>query len=91
MTQILIFLFFFFTPAFAGTEGMPSMPIAKPKLVFTVTGKENFEETRGFGKDADRVKMMNLMMVGGSEYEGMEMTGHHHHDGIESEKTEDSE
>jgi hypothetical protein len=61
-------------PAFAATEGMTSMPLAKESRVFNVTGTENFKATQGFGRDEPKIKMMNLMMVGGSGYEGMDMS-----------------
>jgi hypothetical protein len=62
--------------AFAGTEGMPNMPKILEKKTFSVAtaeaGKE-LREQRGFGDKEPEVSMMNLMMVGGSGYEGMEM------------------
>src|SRR5262249_17429781 len=63
------------TPVLAGTEGMPTMPLAKPLRTITVTGKEDFEAIRGFGKEASEVEMMNLMMIEGSGMEAMEMGG----------------
>jgi hypothetical protein len=62
--------------AFAGTEGMPNMPKILEKKTFSVAtaeAGEELREQRGFGDKEPEVSMMNLMMVGGSGYEGMEM------------------
>jgi hypothetical protein len=61
--------------AFAGTEGMPSMPIAKPTKSYTVQKNEDLQESSGFGDGAQAVRMQNLMMVEGSGMEGMDMSG----------------
>lgn len=56
---------------------MPQMPKLKAKRVYTVPNPEAgeaLEAQRGFGDQSDEVQMMNLMMVGGSGYEEMEMT-----------------
>jgi nitrogen fixation protein FixH len=45
----------------------------QPKRTLTVTGNEDWDALRGFGKDADMVAMMTLMMVGGSGMEHMKM------------------
>lgn len=58
---------------FAGHESMPSMPKLEPKKIYTVTGNEDFESQQGFGEDESKLRMMNLMMVEGSGYEGMDM------------------
>lgn len=59
-------------PAPAG-ESMRQMPGAREKRVVAVTGKEDWEALRGFGKDSGMVAMMTLMMVGGSGMEHMKM------------------
>jgi hypothetical protein len=60
----------------AAEEGMPRMPRIAPKNSYTVRsvdqGKSLLEQ-RGFGDQEPMVRMMNLMMVGGSGYEGMDM------------------
>lgn len=61
-----------------GKEYMPSMPILKPKRVFTVDDPDKLQAQAGFAKDAKEVGMMNLMMVEGSGMEGMDMSGHGH-------------
>lgn len=66
------------TPALAGTEGMPQMPTIHPKRTVTVSSQEQgdaLQEDRGFGDRERGVAMMNLMMVEGSGYEGMDMAG----------------
>jgi hypothetical protein len=45
----------------------------QPKRVVTVTGNEDWDSLRGFGKDAAMAEMMTLMMVGGSGMEHMKM------------------
>ncbi len=60
----------------AGTEGMPSMPRIEAKKVYSVPSEEEGErllEDRGFGDKEPEVRMMNLMMVEGSGFEGMDM------------------
>jgi hypothetical protein len=62
--------------ATAGQESMPHMPRMAPKKTYTVkTQEEGTEllERRGYGDQEPMVRMMNLMMVGGSGYEGMDM------------------
>ena len=57
---------------------MTSMPILKESKVFTVQSLEAGEDLldqRGFGAQEPTVRMMNLMMVEGSGYEGMDMSG----------------
>lgn len=64
----------------ANSEGMSNMPVIKPKKVYAVPTNESGEELsgqRGFGEKEPMVRMMNLMMVGGSGYEGMEMSAVH--------------
>ncbi|MFL5814942.1 MAG: FixH family protein [Bdellovibrionia bacterium] len=62
--------------AHSAEEGMPRMPKIAPKKSYTVQsieqGKTLLEE-RGYGDQEPMVRMMNLMMVGGSGYEGMDM------------------
>ena len=56
---------------------MPAMPKIQAKKVFSVKSKDEGEtliENRGFGDKEPEVRMMNLMMVEGSGYEGMDMT-----------------
>ena len=60
----------------AGEEGMTHMPKVAPAKSYTVQTKESGEDLldqRGFGHKEPMVRMMNLMMVGGSGYEGMDM------------------
>lgn len=61
--------------AVAGSEGMPSMPILKPKKIFKIENTEELESQKGFGNEAPMVNMVNLMMVEGSGMEGMDMAG----------------
>ena len=61
------------TTALAGTQGMSSMPTIQPKKVYTVKGDEDFDSQKGFGEEESMTRMMNLMMVEGSGYEGMDM------------------
>lgn len=77
----LIFIFFLAanlltTRGWTGEEGMPKMPLIQPKKTFIVPTQEAGEdllEQRGYGDQEPMVRMMNLMMVGGSGYEGMDM------------------
>ncbi len=58
-------------------ENMQNMPRIRPKKVYTIPSKEAGEkllEQRGYGDQEPMVRMMNLMMVGGSGYEGMDMS-----------------
>ena len=57
----------------AGSEGMKDLPLIKAGKIHTVDGSEDFESEKGFGDEEPMVKMMNLMMVEGSGYEGMSM------------------
>ncbi len=50
-----------------------SMPQLKEKSSYIWTGNEEWETRTGFGKLEPMVKMMILMMVGGSGMEGMKM------------------
>ncbi|MBS1701392.1 MAG: FixH family protein [Armatimonadetes bacterium] len=50
-----------------------SMPQLKEKSSYVWTGNEEWETRTGFGKLEPMVKMMILMMVGGSGMEGMKM------------------
>ncbi len=64
------------TLALALEEGMTQMPKIKPKTSYTVQTNEKGEDlldSRGFGEKEPMVRMMNLMMVEGSGYEGMDM------------------
>jgi hypothetical protein len=69
--------------AWSTEEGMPSMPRIQSKKTYTVptenAGKELLEQ-RGYGDQEPMVRMMNLMMVGGSGYEGMDMSEMSDHD-----------
>ena len=69
----LITLVLFFSQALmAAQESMSSMPQIKAKS-YTVQNPDQLNDSKGFGDDAPMVKMMNLMMVEGSGYEGMDM------------------
>lgn len=60
----------------AAEEGMPSMPKIAPKKTYKIGSVQQGEtllEQRGYGDQEPAVRMMNLMMVGGSGYEGMDM------------------
>ena len=62
--------------ALAATEGMSQMPHVKPASVYVIPNKEageELQENRGYGANEPMVRMMNLMMVEGSGYEGMDM------------------
>ncbi len=64
------------TPARSMEEGMPKMRRIQAKRTFIVPNQEAGEELlkqRGYGDQEPMVRMMNLMMVGGSGYEGMDM------------------
>ena len=63
--------------AFSGSESMPSVSVAVPKRVYTISNPSEIDQLKteqGFGIHAPAVKMMNLMMVRGSGYEGMDMS-----------------
>lgn len=63
-------------PAFAMEDGMPNMPRIEPKRTYTIKSAdegETVQDDRGFGEKDSEVSMMNLMMVEGSGYEGMDM------------------
>jgi hypothetical protein len=79
MKKIILFLIPLFSTsvAFSGTDMMPSMPMMKEKKLHVVKSNEegeDLQDQRGFGDDAPKVRMMNLMMVEGSGYEGMDMS-----------------
>src|SRR6266852_6228211 len=54
-------------------DAMQQVPRLLPKRVMSVTGNEDWDSLRGFGKDAPMAEMMTLMMVGGSGMEHMKM------------------
>jgi hypothetical protein len=58
--------------SWAGNESMPSMPKIEGKT-YVLKGDEGLDEKKGFGDNESMTKMMNLMMVEGSGYEGMDM------------------
>ena len=60
-------------PGMAGSAGTGQLHPLKEKRVMTVTGSEDWDALRGFGKDSGMVAMMTLMMVGGSGMEHMKM------------------
>jgi hypothetical protein len=55
-------------------ESMSQIPMAQEKKVYTVTGKENFDEIEGYGQNDSMAGMMNLMMIEGSGMQEMKMT-----------------
>lgn len=57
----------------ASKETMHNMAQLQEKRTLVVNGEENWEEMRGFGKEAGMTEMMTLMMVGGSGMEHMKM------------------
>jgi hypothetical protein len=66
--------------AFAAQDNMPQMPQAHSKTTYTVKSADQgdtLQDERGFGDQAPMVRMMNLMMVEGSGYEGMAMAPSH--------------
>jgi len=70
-------------PAWAGTEGMPQMPLIQPKkttVLRTVEEGRALLEDRGFGAREDEVGAMNLMMVEGADTAG-DPAGAHSHGG----------
>lgn len=80
MKRSIILVILFLTQisfALASGESMPEMPRIKPTKTFTIKSSEQGNkllEERGFGDQEPAVRMMNLMMVGGSGYEGMDMS-----------------
>ena len=63
--------------ALAGQEQMKNMPILKEKKEYAIPSNDagnELQETRGYGDKEPEVRMMNLMMVGGSGFEGMDMS-----------------
>lgn len=73
---ILVFLLSTVSSASAGTEQMMAMPILKETRSYAVPSTqagEDLLDQRGFGDKEPEVRMMNLMMVEGSGYEGMDM------------------
>lgn len=72
----LIGIFAFPLRPFAADDGMVNMPKIEPKRTITVKSVdegETLQDDRGFGEKDAEVSMMNLMMVEGSGYEGMDM------------------
>jgi hypothetical protein len=61
----------------ASEDSMPHMPQIKPKSIYEVKGDQGdaLQEQRGYGDQEPMVRMMNLMMIEGSGYEGMDMSG----------------
>ncbi|MBS1963232.1 MAG: FixH family protein [Bdellovibrionales bacterium] len=60
----------------ADAESMKDMPLIKAKKIYTVQSSDagnDLQDNRGFGDKEPEVRMMNLMMVEGSGYEGMDM------------------
>lgn len=75
MKQLFTLLLFISLASLGHAHG--SMPTIKPKKVFTVKSAQEGEalhEERGFGHKEAEIRMMNLMMVEGSGYEGMKMS-----------------
>ncbi len=73
---LLVSLVLLKIPVQAASEGMSNMPTIQPKKVYRIKSAEEGEqlqEQRGYGDQEPMVRMMNLMMVGGSGYEGMDM------------------
>jgi hypothetical protein len=63
--------------AFADPDGMKGMPTIKAKKTYSVKSAdegETLQDGRGFGDQEPETRMMNLMMVEGSGYEGMDMS-----------------
>jgi hypothetical protein len=61
---------------FADPDGMKGMPTIKAEKTYSVKSMDEGEElqdARGFGDKEPATRMMNLMMVEGSGYEGMDM------------------
>ena len=61
---------------FAGTEGMPNMPLIQASKTYSIQSTDEgdqLQESRGYGDQEPAVRMMNLMMVSGSGVEGMVM------------------
>src|SRR5467141_779549 len=54
-------------------DAIQQVPRLLPKRVMSVTGNEDWDSLRGFGKDAPMAEMMTLMMVDGSGMEHMKM------------------
>jgi hypothetical protein len=76
MRTIALVIFLFSLPGFAAEEGMKSMPKISPRKGFVIGSPaegELLREDAGFGAKEPVVRMKNLMMVGGSGYEGMNM------------------
>lgn len=75
---IILFGMLLSLPTFSwgAEEGMTHMPKIKPKNSYIVQSNEkgeDIQDQRGFGEKEPMVRMMNLMMVEGSGYEGMDM------------------
>lgn len=67
-------LFFLVHLAANADEGMRAMKVLQPLKTQTVTQDMDLESTRGFGDSEGEARMMSLMMVEGSGYEGMDMS-----------------
>ena len=75
--NLISVVFLLVASAHAAEEGMREMPKIVPKRSFVVETREQGNEmleNRGFGAQEPSVRMKNLMMVGGSGYEGMDMS-----------------
>lgn len=77
MRSLFVFMTLFVSfSSWAIDDSMKQMPQIKPKRSYqvqTLKQGEQLVEQRGFGADEPQVRMMNLMMVGGSGLEGMDM------------------
>jgi hypothetical protein len=65
------------TTVFADPDGMKGMPTIKDKKTYSVKSADEgktLQDGRGFGDEEQETRMMNLMMVEGSGYEGMDMS-----------------
>lgn len=69
--KVIFFLLFFTTQLFS-QESMKEMAQLNEDHFYLVTGEEDFLKLMGFGNEDQKINMMNLMMVEGSGYEGME-------------------
>ena len=69
--KVIFFLLFFTTQLFS-QESMKEMAQLNEDHFYFVTGEEDFLKLMGFGNEDQKINMMNLMMVEGSGYEGME-------------------
>jgi hypothetical protein len=69
--KVIFFLILFTTQVFS-QESMKEMVQLNEDHLYIVTGDEDFLKLMGFGAEDQKINMMNLMMVEGSGYEGME-------------------